>query len=263
MKSLKIKTYTPTLSTFKYTREIKNSDLIQINKLINYKDDKGLSQLLESYVDKSITCNFDKAFSLINLRSLCVGEELKFITRDKGKPSVTVKLNLTAILKRLLENEQLPLIDFEYKDFKIVFKLPVKIYYSNFIVFLNDIVTSLIVNNENILDGKTNRERLEILNKIKPDILKEIKNHIKVNQLKYKIIDINVSNPFLNSTFSFYDNSFYYFIKFLFKIGLSSIYNKLYFSCQKLNIGYSDYCNLSPIEIDLLLAIYKKNNSIK
>lgn len=261
MNEIGIKTYVPTLSSFGYVKELNNGDIFIINKLINFKDDVGLSKFFDKFLDKNFTCNFDKAFAIINLRSLCVGEELKMVSREENKPNTTIKLKLISILTRLLEDQQQPLPDFKYKDLTINFKLPSKLYYSNFIEFLKDIILDLHVDNIGY-KNLSEKEKTELFLKLKKDIIIRIKSHLKINQKKYKIFTLD-SSVLSKTVFSFYDNSFFYFIKFLFKNSLSTTYNKFYHCCQKLNISYTDFCKLSPAETDLLLAIFKKNNSIK
>jgi hypothetical protein len=261
MSELKIKTYVPTLSSFGYVKELNNYDLFKINKLINYKDDVGLGNFFDSFVDTNFKTNFDKTFAIINLRSLCMGDEIKMISKEENRPNTTIKLKLIPILTRLLENQQSPVPQFIYENLKIDFKLPCKLYYSNFIDFLKDITNDVQLEN---LDYKSlsNSDKTKLFIKLKNEIIIKIKEHLKQNQIKYKIFALDES-VLSKTVFSFYDNSYFYFLKFLFKNSLTATYNKFYHCCQKLNVSYTDFCKLSPAETDLLLAIFKKNNNIK
>ena len=126
-----------------------------------------------------------------------------------------------------------------------------------------DCVDDIELETKSIYSQLNLKDKKILLSKLKKNIIIKLKQHIKESQNKYKLVDLNVDNPICNTVFSFYDNSFFYFLKFLFKNGLSSLYNKLYICSQKLNFTYTDFCLLSPAEVDLLIAIYKKNNSIK
>ena len=263
MNHFRIKTYIPTLSSFGATKELTNLDLLKINKFINYKDDINLSLFFKKMVSKNIETNFDLAFAIINLRMLCVGEEIKIADKTEGKVSSTIKIKLRSILTRILENPQNPLPPFNYNDLTIKFSLPKRLYYNNFISFLLDIVEDISIDNKLSYKNLKIKERYNLLIKLKKNIINEIKKHIQLHQIKYKIIVTEENNLLSNTTFSFYDNSCYYLIKFLFKNSLSSTYNKLFHCSQKLYLGYNDFCNLSPAETDLLLAIFKKNNNIK
>ena len=194
------------------------------------------------------------------LRSLCVGSKLKLQLNKE----TTLSINLLNILQRLIDNVQQPLIDFKYKDLIVKFKLPKLLYHTNIISFLYDSVQELQIQDSinNYTDLKEN-QKLLILKNLKEDIITEIKNHIKQNQIKYNLVYIDDISDFNNYRFSFYDNSAFFTLKFFYKSNISSLYNKLYHCTQKLNLSYSDYSNITPSETNILLTIFKKSNNIK
>jgi hypothetical protein len=266
MKDYKLKTYIPTISSFCYAPEIKNRELIDINKFISSNDDKGLSMYLESLIeDCNLKNSFDKVFCLMNIRMVCKGNEVKLQISKPGEALSTLTVYIISILGRLLDNIQGNLPDYENEDLKIKFNLPKKLYHNNFPSFLFDIVEDLTVKGtiENYKElSDTNKK--QILLKLRKEIITDIKEYIKNNQIYYNIIKLDDSSiDFAKKTISFYDNSKFYLLKFLFKSNISSTYNKLFHCCQKLNLTYSDFLNLTSSETDLLLTIYKKNLSIK
>lgn len=261
MNSFKINTYQPTVSSYCYINELSNKSYLDINKFISGNDNVGLNLFL-NVLTKNLTSktNFDKFFALVYMRLVSLGPKVKL---QSNKESV-VTINLMNVLQRMLDNPQIALPDFYYKDMVIKFKLPSDLYYSNFLIFLLDIIDEItITNNLNNYKTLDKNKRFNIIKHFKKDILNNIKKHIIQNQNNYKIIETEEDIGFNNFKFSFYDNSAFYTVKFLFKTNISIIYNKMYHSLQKLRLNYEDYNNMTPSETNILLAIYKKSNNIK
>lgn len=257
MSNILLKTYLPTLSSFAHCSEIKNIDFLNINKLINLDDDE---QLLK-YFDDIINCNslnsFDKLFCIINIRAFSIGEEIKLLDKNTN---INITIELKNILEKLLNNNIRPLQDFIFNNLHIVFKLPSKLRYNNFIELLLDIVDDIQVGDVFNYREITNKEKLKILSRLKKEYILDIKKHIGKSKEKFSIANLD---SYTDTTFNFYDNSVFEYVKFLFRVNISSLYNKYYICSQKLNIQWRDYNNLTPSETDLLLAIYKDSNSIK
>lgn len=258
MNDFLVKTYQPTLSSYSYFKEFNNKNYFDVNKFIAANDNEGLSLYFNSLYNSSNV--FDNFFSLIYLRSLCVGSKLKLQLNKE----TTLSINLLNTLQRLIDNPQRPLIDFNYKDLTIKFKLPKFLYHKNIISFLYDTVEELKIQNniENYYELQEG-QKLFILKNLKEDILLEIKKHIKQNQIKYSIVQLDDIENLNNIIFSFYDNSAFFTLKFFYKSNISSLYNKLYHSTQKLNLSFNDYTKLTPSETNILLTIFKKSNNIK
>ena len=98
---------------------------------------------------------------------------------------------------------------------------------------------------------------------LKKDILREIKEHVHNCKTKYPVLNLDTEDFKLKREISIYDNTCLNFIKFVFKSSIPNLYNKMYHTCKALGVGFNDYNNLTPAETDMLVAIYKKSNSIK
>jgi hypothetical protein len=258
MNDFLIHTYQPTLSTHSYLNEFNNKNYFDVNKFIAANDNEGLSYYFNSlYKSDNI---FDTFFSLLYLRSLCVGSKLKLQLNKE----TTLSINILNILQRLIDNPQQPLEDFTHKDLTIKFKLPSRLYNNNIITFLFDSINDLRID-KNIENFKelNDKQKLLIIKNLKQEIILDIKNHIKERQTRYSIVQLDDITDFNNYKFSFYDNSAFFTLKFFFKNNISHLYNKLYHCIQKLNLPYSDYLGLTPSETNILLTIYKKSNNIK
>lgn len=258
MNDFLISTYQPTVSSYSHLREFNNKNYLDVNKFIAGNDNEGLSNYFNNiYKSDDI---FNKFFSLLYLRSLCVGSKLK-LQLDK---ETTLSVNLLNILQRLIDEVQQPIANYEYSGMVIKFKLPSLLYHTNFVSFLFDVVHDLhidnSINNYNILSEK---QKLLLLKNLKQDIIMDMKNHIKQHQIKYHLVQLDTEDNLNNYKFSFYDNSAFFTLKFFYKNNISNLYNKMYHCIQKLNLSYNDYLNLTPSESNILLTIYKKSNNIK
>lgn len=257
MSSIQLKNYTPTLSSFVYCSEIKNIDFLNINKLINLEDDEQLLDYLNKIINSNHLNSFDKLFCIINIRAFSIGEEIKLIDKNTN---VNISIDLKNILDKLLNNTIRPLNDFVLEALHVRFKLPSKLYYNNFIELLLDIVDDLQVSSSFNYKELSIKEKLKILSRLKKEYILKIKKYINDNSEKYSIADID---SYSNTTFNFYDNSVFEYVKFLFRVNISSMYSKYYICSQKMNMQLTEYNSLTPAETDLLLAIYKNSNSIK
>lgn len=264
MNTYKLKTIIPTLSSITYLEQFKNSDLIDANKFISSGDNEGLSIFLEKFFNKDLKNSFDKSFAIINLRMMCLGEEIKIKIKDKENIPTTIKINLKNILIQLLDNILTPIKEFKKEDLTIKFRLPTKLFFKDLIVYLLDTIESIEIKNSNF-DYKvlSNLEKIKTIKRLKKDIISEIRQHVKDNQKKYTLVNLGSAESIIKNEISFNENSFFYFLKFIFKYNISNIYNKMYLTCKNLNLNFSDFNNLTPAETDMLIAIYKKNNSIK
>jgi hypothetical protein len=264
MNDYSLKTLIPSLSSYCYLKEINNQNLLVLNKFIISNDYEGLVNCWESILPCKNINRLDKFFLLASIRTASMGNTIKVSTSSETEPSSTAIINIPNLLLRVLENMQTPIDSFNYKDMHVRFKDPTELYYKNFNYLLLDIVEDVQVKDIKEFANSSQERKMYILSHLKKEIKKEIKKHINIKQNYYPLIKVEGSSSTLaNSNFAFYDNSCFFLLKFLYKSNISNIYNKLYHCCQKLNINYKDFCSLSPSETDLLLAIYKKNNSIK
>ena len=260
MNDYKIKTIIPSLSSTVFLDQFNNKNLLDISKFISSNDDIGLSDYLDNLVkDVPSKNNFDKTFALLNLRMICISNELKIKVSQGGSP-MNYKFNIGTLLVKLLNSGSSTITDFKKDDLKFTFTHPSKLYYSNFIEFLLDITYDFKVENVNIDYKKLSvKSKTKLLTSLKKEIIKELKEHFKLNQKIYTTLTFENGER----NVSFYDNTFFYFLKFVFNYNISNLYNKMYLTCNALNMSFSEYKSLTPAETDVLIAIYKKNNNIK
>lgn len=264
MKEYKIKTIVPTLSSVVYLDQLKNLDILSVNKYISSNDDEGLNSYIDELLNHSkLNCSIDKLFAILNLRMTCISNDIKVRSDIKGVPT-TLKIDLRKILLKLLDNTDIQLKSYKKEDLCIIFEPPKSLFHKDYVSFLSDTIKCIKINDQNI-DFKNieKKERYKIIMSLKKDILKEVKDHINAYKVKYTILNLDTEDLKLKREISIYDNTSLNFIKFIFKSSIPNIYNKMYHTCKALGIGFNDYNNLTPAETDMLVAIYKKSNSIK
>ena len=257
----KIKTYIPTLSSYCYINEITNKNYIDINKYISANDNEGLSLFFESLLDESVKNTFDKLFVLIYLRMLAVGNELKLKYTEGSDFTASLSVMLDSLLKRLLEKPEANICDYVKDDLIIKFKEPTKLYYKNIIELYIDIIKDISIPN-NIRDYKTLKPEFKrnIIGRLKDEYINDVKIHLNTNSSQYALTKVEDKDIF---HINIYNSSPIKLLKLIYKNNISSLYLKLYHSIQKVNLTYSDFCSMTPAEVDLLLTIYKSANNIK
>src|SRR5689334_17005040 len=97
-----ISQYLPVANKTVRYRELLNKHFISINKFITNGDDEGLAQYFELLLRELLETkenlrNIDKFLILVNLRSICVGNELVFQSKDEKSK---VQLLVSSVLNK-------------------------------------------------------------------------------------------------------------------------------------------------------------------
>jgi hypothetical protein len=256
MNTYKIRTVIPSLSSFIYLNELTNKNLLDINKFISSNDSVGLDEYFSNLLPSNINI-YDKLFLIVFLRYKCLGEEIK-LTKISSSDSIQVSVNLANILEKLFNCKIEKLNPFTYKNLKINFKYPSKLYFEKYFDLLEDIVENIEINSLKL----TNKIDInEALSKLKPEILNNLINYVREENKNVLYISDSVLLKDLNLTF--YNNSCFNLIKLFLTYNVSNIYLKMFHMTEKLNINYSDFLKLTPLESDILLTIYKSVKNIK
>jgi hypothetical protein len=265
----KVKVYLPYQKRITYIDELKNKDILTITKYIKANDEFGLSNYLNELLKPvDALTSIDKFFVVLQLRALNLGNTITLKGRHVEGRDVFYKKDIFGFLGEYIKHcETIPEhYTFVKQDLEIIFKHPSNLYYKNFIQLLNDIVVDIKLNNESILVNTTKKEKFNIIFKLKPNILQEIKKFLEGINLSSDLFFIKNESKdvsFPNISISFFNNTLFSIIKSIFKMEISYFYNKFYICLTKLGITYSDYMNLTFIETDILLSIFKSANKSK
>lgn len=267
--SYKVKVYLPTQKKSGYVDELKNSDILTITKYIKANDDYGLSTYLKHIVQKAGAKNIiDMFFVILQLRALNFNNNITLKGKHAEGTEATYKQNIFEFLGEFINYvENIPLeYTFEKDNLKIILTYPKKFYFKNFFSLLINTVQDIKVDDKTIFENLTPKEKFKLIYQLKDEILRDIKTFFDKINCKSELFFIKNDNKdlsFPNIRVSFFNNTVFSIIKSIFKIEISYFYNKLYVCLTKLGITFADFMNLTYIESDILLTIYKSANKLK
>ena len=265
----KVKTYIPTLSATEYTREITNFDILNIIKYIKANDDYGLSKYFEhNVVDCYAPTLLDKFFIIIQLRALNFNNRVTFKGKHATGSDAISNVDLFKFLGDILiQHSNIPQThQYRYKNLIIDFKLPTKLYFKNIYSLLLDTITGISYNNVSLYKNKSEKEKLEILVRLKNDYLVKIKEYLQDLNEKLELFLVKNEDGETNIPtirISFYNNTLFNILKSIFKLEITYFYQRLYTCITKLGLDYNSYMRLTYVETDILLSIYKSVNKLK
>jgi len=265
----KLKTYIPTLSATDYTREITNTDILNIIKYIKANDDYGLSKYFEhNTIECATPTLLDKFFILIQLRALNFNNRVVFKGKHVSGSDAAANVDLFKFLGDILNNYSTIPQSYTFKSEKleINFKLPTKLYFKNIYSLLLDIITDITFDGTSLYKEKSKKEKLEILLRLKRDVLDELKqylNNINESLDLFFIKNENNDTNIPSIKISFFNNTLFNVLKSIFKLEITYFYQRLYTCMTKLGLDYKSFMELTYVETDILLSIYKSVNKIK
>ena len=265
----KVKTYVPTLSATEYTREITNFDILNIIKYIKANDDYGLSKYFEqNTIDFQAPSLIDKFFVLIQLRALNFNNRVVFKGNHFSGSDAVSNVDLFKFLGDILSSyaKIQHNYQFAHEGLTITFRLPTKLYFKNIYSLLLDTIVDMSYSGTSIYMNKKDKEKLEILLRLKKDVLDKIKDYLQcVNEDLELYFIKNQDNETNIPTIkiSFFNNTLFNILKSIFKLEITYFYQRLYTCLTKLGLDYNSFMNLTHVETDILLSIYKSVNKLK
>lgn len=264
----KIRIFIPSLKKFNYITEIKNRETLAISKYIKANDDYGLSVYFENLLKDSQATNIvDKFFVLCQLRALNLSNKITFNGKHISGSDATFKVNLFAFLQNYLNFSENLQKDYEYisGDLKIYFTLPKNIFFKNFFALLADIITKIEYEGDDLLKNKSIAEKFEIITKLNDEILKGLKEHLNSINNQSDLFLLKPADDIAVPTIkiSFFNNTVFSVLKSIFKTEITYFYNKFFICLTKMGLSLEDFLQLSFVETDILLNIYKSANKLK
>lgn len=265
----RVKVYIPSKKSYGYINELKNSDIVAIAKFIQANDEYGLSTYFEQIIKGLKLENIvDKFCVLLQLRGLNLNGNAILKGRHISGSEAEYKVNVFEFVSSLVEyyDNIKKSYEIEYNGIKIFFTLPKKLYFKNFYSLLFDIVERVEVSGEEKYSKLSQRDKLKFLIELGKDVATKIFEELTAinNSSDLYFIKIEDKEILLPSIkISFFNNTIFNTLKSLFKIELTYLYNKFYVCLTKIGLSYKDYMNISFIEADILLSIYKAANKLK
>lgn len=246
--------------------EISNKDLINLNKAIEGDSDNAIVEFFDYHVfEKNRDLDIvERFFILLLLRIKFIGNniELNLVANDTNR-STSVKFYLDDILELFKDIKYEKLKPIKVDDYIFNVGVPKNLYYNNYKSLLLEIIKSIKYKNVKVV-----YEKDELLDNLDKKILVKLLETMaeEFNKELLNIFLLKNSGSFKNLTdlrFNIFSNNIYYFIKLIYKFPLDMLYDKLFILAYKLNFGYSDFCEITPLETDILLNKLKALNRSK
>jgi hypothetical protein len=265
----KVKTYKPSTKEIKYVHEIKNKNLLDIIKYIQANDDHGLNLYFNEFLGNDNTLNIiDKFFIILQLRALNFNNRVVIAGLHKTGKEALSKIDIFKFLGEYIafiesyEGEFYIKID----DLEIKFTLPKNLYFKNIYALMLDCIADVKIGEESLYKNKTEKQKLEIIINLKKEIIEKFKEKIlEINSTSSLFFHENKNSEanLPNIRISFFNNTLFNVLKSIFKLEISYFYQRLYIFLNKVNFSYDSFMELTFVETDILLSIYKSANKIK
>lgn len=265
----RVRLYIPSKKKFDYLDEIKNKNIIAISKFIQANDEYGLSSYFEKLLSSLELDNIiDKFCVLLQLRGLNFNGKAVLKGKHADGNEVEYKIDIFEFVGQLLEGlESVPdQYEFITGEYKFLFKLPTRMYFKNTYALLYDTLLDIEYNGVSVYKGLQKKEKFNYVIGIDKETITNVVKFFNQTNNNSEIFFIKNDDKDIllpSIRVSFFNNTIFNTLKALFKIELTYIYNKFYVCLTKLGISYTDYLNLSFIEADILLSIYKSANNLK
>lgn len=247
--------------------ELLNQHMLIINKFITNSDDTGLfdyfEQLIqELLIDKTVYTklyNVDKFLMLLNIRSICIGNEIKF-------NSISNQSTLSVHLHTIINKYTNPISNFEQSIsidnmYQLVLNIPKMLYLTGFDSVMTQVIDKIVDNNETYYMD-TIEQKNEILKIIPANKTQKIIEYINTMSeqgdkfnIMHKIDKINTEKISMNP----FNNNMCYFIKNIFSEKLYDVYQLYFNMINLLKFDYNSIINQTPAESYMYITLFDEN----
>ena len=258
--------YLPVLNADVRYCELLNKHMLIINKFITNSDDIGLADYFEELIqelliDKTVYTkmyNVDKFLMLLNLRSICIGDELKF---NQSVGTVTVSVRLINIIN----NYNTPISNFTQSlsinnMYNLILNMPKTLYLSGFDSIMLQVIDK-IVDDSTTYHADTINFKNEILKILPANQTHKIIEYINtmseqgeqlhiLKKVERSSIDSLSMNP--------YNNNMFIFIKNIFSEKLYSLYQFYFKMVNSLKFDSFSVNNQTPAESSMYISLFNE-----
>lgn len=267
MKSFLCKVLIPSTGKYDYFREIDFLTSKTISKYIKNNDVIGFSKCVENIVNTNAVepKNYhvlDMLAILCQLRSYCYGDTVKLEGRNENGSPVVYKHNINRILNA---SSLIKECDDQYvykKNLELCVGLPQNFLPDeNFDVISRNIRSLKIANDNIIFSELAQYDKERILQNLDAsfsgEIIKFTQKITKLFENTYLFEDMDIKD-FKNIKLNPYNESIIHYLVSIFNYDLMSIYELEYILIRRLRFSLSDLKNMTIIEAELHLNLYKK-----
>lgn len=258
--------YLPVLNADVRYCELLNKHMLIINKFITNSDDIGLADYFEELIqelliDKTVYTkmyNVDKFLMLLNLRSICIGDELKF---NQSVGTVTVSVRLINIIN----NYTTPISNFTQSlsinnMYNLILNMPKTLYLSGFDSIMLQVIDK-IVDDSTTYHADTINFKNEILKILPANQTHKIIEYINTMSEQGELLHIlkKVERAGIDSlSMNPYNNNMFLFIKNIFSEKLYSLYQFYFKMVNSLKFDSFSVNNQTPAESSMYISLFNE-----
>jgi len=267
MKSFLCKVLIPSTGKYEYFREIDFLTSKTISKYIKNNDVIGFAKCIENIVktnsiEQKSYHVLDLLSILCQLRSYCYGDSIKLEGRNEKGDPITYKHNINRILNFSYLVKECEDVYFYKKDLELCVGLPHNLLPDEDFDVISRNIRCLKIGEDKInFPELKSYEKERILQNLDASFSGEI---IKFTQKITKLFEntnffeeIDIKD-FKNIKLNPYNESIVQYLASIFNYDLMSIYELEYILIRRLRFSLSDLKNMTIIEAELHLNLYKK-----
>ena len=267
MKNFLCKVLIPSTGKYEYFREIDFCTSKTLSKYIQNNDVLGFSKCLESIIETN--SENQKKFNIIDmlailcqLRSYSYGDTITLSGKNQNNQAVTYKHRVNRILEYSGTIKECQEQSFHGKNIELCVDLPYNLISDENFDVISRNIKYLRVDHEQVdFENIINSDKQNILSMLDASFSGEI---LKYNQKIIKLLeviklfeDIEIKY-FKNITLNPYNESVIQYLFAIFNYDLMNIYELEYILIRRLRFSLSDLQNMTIIEAELHLNLYKK-----
>jgi len=259
--------WVPSLSGFFKLKELKNSQLSILSKYILNEDHEGTNMCFNEIINKNFleinpnlnVNRFDKWFILSFLRATNISPILYLQTANTANVPCNIELSLYETLTRLSEISPVSAIDVKLENINII------LYPSESLYTVEPVVDS-VKELKHLKNNITNRDEIyKLLGR-----RENLRNYLAQQMLYFDSLSndliIKNENPALKLTnipVRVFDNTLFFFLRSIYLPYCKGVYEKLFSLKKLMNLSLDEYYQLTPSECDILISLYKQDESSK
>lgn len=265
------KTYLPSLDEFYYCHELTNGQYTDVVKLIQNNDDSQLEAYLmmlikELLVDKHIynkLTRVDIFCLLLNIRIVCVSQQLKLSIKGEEKEDKTAVIDLYDVIDKVSNHTEKCVQRVKINDkCTVIMGSPAKLTHTTPDDILNDTVHQIKLGRKtHDMTKMTSKQKQQLLESFSTELFGEIVRNIKRINENYNIPILEVPDEngnLTNFSLELYNNSFFEFVKLIYQGNLHEQLYIRYILAKRLNFQIEYIDSRTPAEVNTYISMYKE-----
>lgn len=231
--------------------EFTMNDMRDISFMVENYEDTGLCEFLCSKLHGSGDC-VSKFITLFKAREQYIGD---VITLNNGSSNINIQLSFwfSEILKQLVDIKKVLYID----SFKVIIDYPSKLLHEKYDDIIVDMIQDIEVSGINAnFKELSDIDKVNIIQKMPYNVIKEINSYIE--SIKFDVLIFKEKLGLPDIKISFFDNSAFNFIKFLFNYYRYDEIMETVFAISSRISDVSFLMSRTPKDISLLIKLYSE-----